>query len=531
MLTRAEASLASAASTLAFAILFAYAPYRIGWRVLPSLVLVVTIAAAIALARTLWRGAARSRPTAVAMLLAIAAPATFFLVIATPDLLPAGGGPDLAHHLVLINHIERNWKLVDDPALYPYLGDMMDYTPGSHLLLALAGAWTRAGALRAIHPMLTLTAALKAGFVFAIARRLSLRNQTQIAGGLIAVLLLFVPLQYFAGSFATHSYWPQVVAELFACAAWWSVVVWTETRHGAWLGLFALFATATFVTWPVWVGPLVVLVSATIVGPGTRRTAWPRDLAIALLPVLVVAAVHTAGRTGRLQMAATTGFAIQPSAATLGWAFIIAAAAGIAACAARPTGRTALLFVGAIAAQAIALYAIARYKAADTPYLALKMMYLAIYPLAVAGAVAISVRPAVAWLAAAALLPVTAYRVMETPRSKPIVTLSAWQAGLWARDHVDRACVDYLVADGYTGYWLHLAVLDNPRGTKRFDDPGTFDPQKAIERWVDIDGLPYAIVDDVNGFAKPLFNGTDTVARFDPSIVIKRRGRAVCGER
>jgi hypothetical protein len=109
-----------------------------------------------------------------------------------------------------------------------------------------------------------------------------------------------------------------------------------------------------------------------------------------------------------------------------------------------------------------------------------------------------------------------------------VVTLSAWRAGLWARDHVDRRCVDYLVADGYTGYWLHLAVLDNPRGTPRFDDPHTFDPKKAVERWIDVTGLPVAIVDDVNGFAKALFNGTDTMVRFDPSMVIKRRGAATC---
>jgi len=527
VLTRGEALLASATATLAFAILAAYLPYRLGWRVSPGLVLAATAIAAAVVTGALIR-LAPPASSSFALAAVVAGTGAFFLALAVPDLLPLGGGPDLAHHLVLINYIERNWRLVDDPALYPYLGDMMDYTPGAHLLIALAGQWTWTTALRMVHPVLVLSVALKTGLIFSIARRLAVRRDAATLTGFVAVILLFVPYPYFGGSFTTHSYWPQVVSELFACAAWWTIVVWNERPSRAAATLFALFGAAVFVTWPIWVGPIVLLYGVAVVGhrsPGGLRL---QHAIVGLVPIALVAAFHSFGRTGRLQMAGTSGFVIQPTADTLGWFFIVAACIGVASAITSSNRRLTVIFAAAIGLQAAALYVVARYQAADAPYLALKMVYLALYPLAVAGALTVSGRRALAALATLALLPYTAERVIAAPKSRPIVTPSVWRAGLWARDHLDRRCVDYLVAEGYTGYWLHLAVLDNPRGTARFNNPNTFEPQKAIERWVDAAGLPFAIVDDTNGFSKALFNGTDTLAQFDRSLVIKRRTGASC---
>ena len=53
---------------------------------------------------------------------------------ARPDFLPTGTGSDLAHHLALIAYIEQHWRLVHDARLGAYLGEMIDYTPGAHLL-------------------------------------------------------------------------------------------------------------------------------------------------------------------------------------------------------------------------------------------------------------------------------------------------------------------------------------------------------------------------------------------------------------
>ena len=59
----------------------------------------------------------------------------------SPDFLPTGSGPDLVHHLALIEYIQEHWRLVHDVRLSEYLGEMVDYTPGLHLLVALAAAW------------------------------------------------------------------------------------------------------------------------------------------------------------------------------------------------------------------------------------------------------------------------------------------------------------------------------------------------------------------------------------------------------
>ena len=81
-----------------------------------------------------------------------------------------------------------------------------------------------------------------------------------------------------------------------------------------------------------------------------------------------------------------------------------------------------------------------------------------------------------------------------------------------------------LLSDGET----RDAVLDNPRNTPRMADPATFEPRDALARWIETDGLPFAIVDDVRGFSAALFTSTDTLAEFGPSRVIKRHGRAIC---
>ena len=71
---------------------------------------------------------------------------------ARPDFLPTGTGSDLAHHLALLAYIEQHGRLPHDATLGAYLGEMIDYTPGAHLLAVLAGAWLRRDALHARAP-------------------------------------------------------------------------------------------------------------------------------------------------------------------------------------------------------------------------------------------------------------------------------------------------------------------------------------------------------------------------------------------
>ena len=83
--------------------------------------------------------------------------------------MPLSTGPDLTHHLLLIDYLERNWHLVHDPALATYMARWRGTRQESGARRA-AGAFSRTDGLRALHTMLSLTVALKVGFVLLIGR-------------------------------------------------------------------------------------------------------------------------------------------------------------------------------------------------------------------------------------------------------------------------------------------------------------------------------------------------------------------------
>src|SRR5262249_51110433 len=131
---------------------------------------------------------------------------------------------------------------------------------------------------------------------------------------------------------------------------------------------------------------------------------------------------------------------------------------------------------------------------------------------------------AAAWLMAALLLAWVARSALATPRPTPVISDSLLAAGRWARAHVPPACVDYLVADDDSAYWLHLVVLGNPRAAKRSLAPETVDPPKAVERWILPGGLPYAIAEDPDTLPRDLRDNVDVLERFGRAAVIGRRG-------
>ncbi|MGH9143125.1 MAG: hypothetical protein ACRD2I_18490 [Vicinamibacterales bacterium] len=193
----------------------------------------------------------------------------------------------------------------------------------------------------------------------------------------------------------------------------------------------------------------------------------------------------------------------------------------------------------AIALQAAALIVTGRSSGATAPYLTLKMAYLSIYPLSVAAAVALAsawravASPAVArqaWVAVAIALIAASWSAVSAPAPRPVVTQPAFLAGDWARTRVPPKCVDYLVADGDTAYWLHLAVFGNPRAAGRTLNEETFDPKKAVVRWILPGGLPYAIADDFDALPRDIRTDVDVLARFGPAAVIRRRGVASCDD-
>ena len=96
----------------------------------------------------------------------------------------------------------------------------------------------------------------------------------------------------------------------------------------------------------------------------------------------------------------------------------------------------------------------------------------------------------------AALLLVVAVRpALAAPRSIPVVDLDLNAAGQWLRANGGGACSDYLVADAETAYWLHLAVLGNPRSTERMRELDRYEPRAAMAPWITAEGRSYAIAD------------------------------------
>jgi hypothetical protein len=109
----------------------------------------------------------------------------------------------------------------------------------------------------------------------------------------------------------------------------------------------------------------------------------------------------------------------------------------------------------------------------------------------------------------------------------PAVSLPLYEAGAWARSHIPPGCIEYLVGDDETAYWLHLAVLGNPRMSDRTGNNSTYEPDDAVMRWLTPNGLPYAIA-DLPALPRDVRSELDVVQRFDTAAIVKRRGPAVC---
>lgn len=532
-----------AASLLAMpaaAIVLAYAADRVGLTILPFVILPLVLLAASGTFLTLRRGATPDAAGLAAFSAIVLGAFAWLMWLAWPAMLPLGGGPDLTHHLQLVDYIQQHWRLVHDRTLAPYLGEMIDYTPGSHLLTALAGAWMKTDGLHVVHTVLASAVALKMGVVFLIARRLLPRASPRVPLAVVAVLLLLLGPAYLLESFTRHFFFAQVVGELFAVGMWWTLTVWDKRPSTTMMVLFAMCGAAAFLTWPVWVGP--PLVALAIVVSVRRELPWRARLThmfVAISPIAGVALMHAAGRTGAVVIAGTSGYVEPPSMNAVHWGLLMAGCVGLLVAAMRDEARVTLLLAGAIGLQSAALVAVARAGAADTPYLALKMSYLAPYPIAVGASLALATawtavvparRRQWAWAFLALLAIVIAGPVASAPRPQPIVSQAVYDAGQWARANLPPRCVDYFVADSNAAYWLHVAVLGNLRDSARTREKDTFEKTSAIVRWILPGGLPYAIVEDFSALPRDLRTSVDVVSRFGPAAVIKRRGVASCAD-
>lgn len=550
-LSSAEALAVTVVTFLAVLIAAAYLLGRVGITIHPAVVLGIAVLAAGVVFRRVRASRLDSDVDAtIALIGVVVVVATWSLWMAWPSLLPVASGSDLAHHLLLIDYLEQYWRL-PDATLGAQLGEMAHYTPGLHLLAAIGGALTATDGLHAVHPVLTLLVALKAAFVFLIALRLVPTDVPRIPVALIAVVMLFVARTYFAGGFMEDSFLAQVAAECFAVAMWWALMAWDQMPSRRAAILCAIAGVATFLTWPIWIGPVTLVFCAVVVAQQDLSWKQRRRHALAALgPIAVVAATHMAGRVEWFGIAATSGAVVRPSLAVFGWPLVLLGTAGFIVATKRQT-RTLPLLIGAILLQAIALLVVASLKGAQAPYMALKMFYLLVYPLAVSSTLAVAAAwqtlrrhsptrdgttqlpsardNVVAWLLLAILVIAVGRTFVAPHAAKPVVSNDLYDAGRWVRANLPVTCVDYIVASEYTAYWLHLVVLRNVRASDRSKNDNTFLPYQTIARWIVGDAPPYAIA-DLRVLPAELRKTVDVIAEFGTAAVIKTRAPAFCDE-
>jgi hypothetical protein len=518
----------------------------------PWPMLAAALAAVVCTGVALGRAAVRTAGDPPALALVVGAMLAWLLWLAYPALPPLSTGPDLTHHLLLIRYIEEHWRLVHDPGLERFLGEMAQYTPGSHVVAALAGAWSGSDGLRALHPVQSLAVALKSGFLFLIGLRL-LPSRAPRALALVGVLLLLASPRYFLGAFTEYGFVAQVVAELFVVSMWWAAVAWDASPDWRLCLVFSCAGAAAFLTWPVYTGPPALVFFLVIaLREGMPVAARLRHMLASFVPMGAFALVYLIGRLGWLQLAGTGGAAPWPTIAAYGWPLVMLAVIGLTLAIVRRRGRSTALFIASTVAQTAAFYLLARRSGAPQPYMALKMFYLLLWPMAACAVMALGelsrvsqalfvsssdtrhrVGQATTWLLVVAVLILVARPLVKTPRLlhplPPAVSLPLYDAGRWARANLPPGCVEYLVGDDETAYWLHLAVLGNPRVSDRTGDNSTYEPNDAILRWLTPGGLPFAIA-DLSALPRDVRDDLDIVRRFDTAAVARRRGPSACAD-
>jgi hypothetical protein len=552
-LSTAEAVAVAMLAAPVSAVLAAYLIDLSGLRFSPwSMLVLVAVAVTVAFA---WfhRGATPIPQVTALYAFTTLATGVWLVWLAYPTLLPLSTGPDLTHHLLLIRYVEVHWRLVHDPAVERLLGEMSQYTPGSHILAALAGAWSGTDGLRALHTVQALTVALKAGFLLLIGVRL-LPSRAPRPLAALGVVLLFGAPRYFVGSFTEFAFVAQVVAELFVIAMWWVAVAWDASPDYRLDVVFSLAGAAAFLTWPVYSGPPALAFCLVIALRSDRPLlSRARHLLVAFGPFTACALIYLVGRFGWLQLAGTGGSAPWPSIAAYGAALVVLGTLGFAMSLVRRRARSTMLFTVAVLGAAAAFFVLATRAGAPQPYMALKMGYLLLWPMAACAVLAVgeiwqrvwqgSVNERSASLqrierSAAVAVVVVSLVLMVVPLASapsrlhplpPAVSAPLYDAGRWARDHLPAGCIEYLVGDDETAYWLHLAVLGNPRMSDRTGNNATYEPDDAVIRWLTANGLPFGIA-DLTSLPRDVRDELDVVQRFDTAAVVRRRGASSCAE-
>jgi len=512
----------------------------------PAVLAAAAIVASVAAVPFTSPRISRQVSASVPSLLVVAAVLAYGFLAAAPGQLPVTNGPDVVHHLQLIHVISSTGRLPHGAAQYPFLLEMMNYTPGSHILAAAIATWFRRDALFVVYPIAVASAAVTSAVLYEIARRVLGSTPRAAMQACAAPVLASVPV-YFFGSFVPFFFFAQVVSEAFAMGMLLSLVAWLTTSRGSYLWFAAACGAGVVLSWPVWIVPAAAAASVVAL---LGASAWRSRLiaiGIALGPAVVLGVLHQALHRGAASIVTSEGAVTAPSVAAFGLGFLIVSAAGLVPGVRERAARPVAAFLVATLVLAAALALLAVRAGSSSFYMPFKMMYLAILPAAVLGAVVLArasdalaaFLPALkgrstAAGALSAILPLVvaaalARHVFPPPRLHRSLTASAREVGLVARARVPPACVDYFSSYWLTGYWLHLDVLGNPRLSGRMRQE-TFDFPDVAAKWIEGRGLPYAIVEDMQAIPREIRPDMELLHQSGPFVLVRNRRPAACPE-
>jgi hypothetical protein len=428
---------------------------------------------------------------------------------------------------------------------------MVSYTPGSQLLAALAAEWLRVDAIRIVHPLQAIATGVKAGLVFCVLMRLMRSPRgASVPAAIAGTWLLLLPHRYLLEPITSYGFYSQVIAETFAVGILWTTVAWHQRPSRFWLALTAVCGAGVVLSWPVYL-PASALALALVVlfrwrMRGRTFADAVGDLLVALGPAALIGATFSLRHASSAGILRSGGSVIVPGVEVFGWAFLLLAIGGIAFARRRWRARFPILaFAGACAAQIVVLALAQAWLGATNLYLAHKTVFLLVYPLAVLAALSLAVLTRPFRVARGAQMTLRVASVLSAPivvagllsfRALPLrpldspISESVYRAGLWAKAQVPASCVDYMVKQWVTGYWLHLDVLGNPRASHRMQTE-TFEYRSAVSRWILPGGPPFAIVEDLPAVPADARRTMHVLHRVDAAAVVKRTDRgSVCAD-
>jgi hypothetical protein len=352
---------------------------------------------------------------------------------------------------------------------------------------------------------------------------------------LAAPVLALAPSAYFLGSFGQFFFYAQVVSEAFALGLLVALLRWSATDDWRDAATVSACAIGVVLSWPIWIAPCAIATAFAALAAPIRWRRRVGAVAWMMAPAFALAVVHQLTHRGAASIVTASGAVTTPSVAVLGLGFIVVTAAGVGFALRDSAARIVLVFLAATLLAAVSLAALGRFH---TFYMPFKMVYLAVLPAAVLGAVALAraVGAVSVWLPRARVvawcLPlVVAAGLIQgrvpVRRVHGSLSLPARDVARWARDRVPPGCVDYFSRYWLTGYWLHLDVLGNPRLSDRMRAE-TFDFPDVAAKWIEGRGLPYAIVEDMTAIPHEIRPDMVTLYQNGSFVVVRNLRPAAC---